>query len=279
MTALINDDTKYLIQQYTIMPNNDIVKNLALKDIYFKTQHNKFYLLERKSMNVGVNKYVLPDNADDFYEILYYSEKFEISYELMVSILKNFNPDKLKEQPEEILKYLANTYEIPDIIQERAFRNSNIVELNIPKTVKSVGYRAFEYCKDLKSVIINSNSTTFEDECFDCCEIVKLTVPDDFDYTKIIYTCLMDNLPDVIIKDNVLFHVPNCFNFTIPDNVKVIEENCFKNCFDLFEIFIPKTVETINMHAFNGCYDLTVYIETNLFDWAIENDVKTIIHM
>ena len=48
----------------------------------------------------------------------------------------------------------------------------------------------------------------------------------------------MDNLPDVIIKDNVLFHVPNCFNFTIPDNVKVIEENCFKKEQKSFSLLI-----------------------------------------
>lgn len=63
---------------------------------------------------------------------------------------------------------------------------------------------------------------------FDYCEITKLTVPDDFDYTKIIYTYLMDNLPNIIIKNNVLFYVFNYFNFTIPDSVKVIEENNFK---------------------------------------------------
>ncbi|MCR5122269.1 MAG: leucine-rich repeat domain-containing protein, partial [Ruminococcus sp.] len=69
----------------------------------------------------------------------------------------------------------------------------------------------------------------------------------------------------VLTSCKTVYSVPN---LTVPEGVKTIGEEAFKNCVFLKSIKISDTVETIGNKAFSGC--------TNLTDVEFSKNLKTI---
>lgn len=77
----------------------------------------------------------------------------------------------------EIVKYTGDekNLKIPDLINglsvvsvgEKAFYNTNVEKVEMPKDLKEVGSYCFANCKNLKEVKFNSEVTNFGDNAFE----------------------------------------------------------------------------------------------------------------
>ena len=106
------------------------------------------------------------------------------------------------------------------IIGDNVFKNdSNIIRVDIPGNVTSIGSYAFYGCSGLTSVEVPNSVTSIGSSAF--------------------YGC--SGLTSIVI----------------PNSVTSIEANAFRDCTSLTSIVIPNSVTSIGNYAFNGCTGLT----------------------
>ena len=99
------------------------------------------------------------------------------------------------------------------------YGNSNVTEIIIPDTVKSIGNQAFYYCTNLTTAVLPGSVTAIPEGMFQSC--VSLT------------------------------------SVTIPEGVTRIEKSAFEACSNLTRIELPDGVTTIGNDAFSWCKSLT----------------------
>jgi hypothetical protein len=104
-------------------------------------------------------------------------------------------------------------------IGDRAFRNSNLLSITIPNSVNSIGREAFTQCRELERVTISKKIYTISVDAFSQC--------------------------------------PKLTGITIPGRVTNIENNAFNGCASLVNITIPKSVKNIGNCVFSDCTSLT----------------------
>ena len=124
-----------------------------------------------------------------------------------------------------------------------AFQNKpDIVSIDIPDSVTTIGDKTFSYCSKLSELNIPKGVTEIGNSTFSGCIALKsITIPDSV--TKI---------------GNDAFS--NCRGFTditIPGSVKSFGDNVFNNCQKLASVKIENGVTTIGNGAFSDCTSLT----------------------
>ena len=144
---------------------------------------------------------------------------------------------------------------------------SELVAIKIPNSVTHIGKFAFEGCRKLKSLFIPNSVTFIGDNAFsNCDELVRIQVEDD----NKIYDSRNNCNAIVQTVDNKL--ILGCRETIVPDNIVLIGDGAFTNCFGLSSLTIPNGVTSIGKHAFMGCYNLiSVTIPssvTTIGDWA-----------
>lgn len=134
-------------------------------------------------------------------------------------------PDGVKVIGSDIIGYSkgkhVRTVVIPEgvtEIRERAFSESEIAEIRLPKSIKAIGEQAFSGCKNLKSI----------------------TIPDG-----------------VKVITNSMFWFSGLEEITLPDSVIKIGDDAFSGCYALKKINLPH-IESLEIgpRAFTGCDSL-----------------------
>ncbi|MCH5164232.1 MAG: leucine-rich repeat protein [Clostridiales bacterium] len=123
-----------------------------------------------------------------------------------------------------------------------AFANSGLTSFTIPSSVTSIGYNAFDGCKNLKSINFNNcgitkiNSSTFQNSGLE-----SITIPSGVKSidSNAFYGC--QNLATIN-------------NFEACD-IDTIQSGTFQNS-GIESIIIPASVKTIGNYAFDGCSSL-----------------------
>ena len=127
-----------------------------------------------------------------------------------------------------------------------AFCKCHIKSINIPKSIKRIGYRAFWDCKSLEEVII-TNPFGFEVTCH------------AFEGTPWLSNKLEQS--DFLIIGNTLVGVNSktrqSKRIELPKSCKHISAYAFAHCTALTEIVLPEGIKTIGEYAFLGCKSLT----------------------
>ncbi len=150
-------------------------------------------------------------------------------------------------------------------IEERAFYNSAALEsIVIPDSVTEIGDDAFYGCDSLYEITVGSANTAFKSDEYG----VLYSKNGD---TLIVHPAAEDKQTAFEIPQEVKKIAPNAFrnstlltSVTLPDGLTEIGENAFENCRGMEFILIPSTVKTMGANVFKGCSSLRIAIEGDM---------------
>lgn len=155
-----------------------------------------------------------------------------------------------------------------------------LTDLSIPEDVESIGYCAFVGCKSLTSVTVPSTVTEIGEGAFGYCPSLKSVTVEGTIGKDMFYECpALDSVtlaegvttinnsafygckslksiefPSTLTDINTSAFVNSGLtSITIPDTVKNIGENVFKNCTSLKTVTIGKGITTIPKQTFYKC--------------------------
>ncbi len=124
-----------------------------------------------------------------------------------------------------------------------AFQNKpDIVSIDIPDSVTTIGDNTFSYCSQLSELNIPDGVTEIGASAFSSCPVMKnVTIPDSV--TK--------------IGNDAFSGCRGFTDITIPGSVKSFGDDVFQNCQKLASVKIESGVTTIGNDAFSDCTSLT----------------------
>ena len=137
-------------------------------------------------------------------------------------------------------------YEIPN---EYFAYNNDLISIDIPGNIKSIGSYAFGNCRGLTSVTIGKGVTSIGDHAFYYCRgLESITIPDS-----------MTSIGDFAFEG-----CSGLTSITIGNNVKSIGWDAFVYCRGLTSVTIGNGVISIGDEAFKYCKELTdiIYMGT-----------------
>ena len=112
-------------------------------------------------------------------------------------------------------------------------------KVTLPKTLKHLGYGAFEDCVTLEELLLPDGLRSISTSFIGCKNLKFLKIPSSVLYFG--YGAFMESGIEEI---------------TLPGNMETISERMFYKCRNLKEIRIPDSVRYINREAFLGCTNL-----------------------
>lgn len=137
---------------------------------------------------------------------------------------------------------VANNYEYysgckseDNKIGDNMFRNLKILSFKAPRTVTTMGFRAFDGCSGLKDVTLYEGLKNIGNYAFNGCGIERLTVPAGV----------------VTIGQGAFAHCTNLQEISLPDGLEDIGSYAFQNC-RISEITIPEGVKRLRSYTFCG---------------------------
>lgn len=129
------------------------------------------------------------------------------------------------------ITYEGSTYTVTAIQDYAFYLCSELISINIPSSVNSIGRLAFSCSPSLKAIIVNSDNPSFSS------------------VGGILFN-----------KDKtILYHCPGgkTGNYVIPSTVKTIADYAFDHCEKINSVSIPDDVTSIGGYAFIECKALT----------------------
>lgn len=138
-------------------------------------------------------------------------------------------------------------YEFNDAVTsigDFAFARTSLTNITIPEGVTHIGYGAFYHCDDLTTVLVPSTVTDIE--------------PSAFANTRMMANFrLYGSSKYLIMGDGILVaYNGSDTSIEIPDGVKQIGPECFKDMNFIMEVSLPDSVTRICEDAFSGCVNL-----------------------
>lgn len=196
-------------------------------------------------------------------------------------------------------------------IIKAAFYNTSLKNIFIPKTITSIGEKAFWHCRNLTTVGFDRDSVykQLPEQCFkDCTSLKNITFGRvdylsklAFDYCTSIESVDLTNvlaldetafdnctsLAEVVYGDsdaaekatvsNAAFEdTPSLETVMLGSAVKSVEAKAFANCTNLKTAYISDEVESISPTAFDGCENLTITVPTETcyaYEYAVKNSI------
>jgi hypothetical protein len=138
-----------------------------------------------------------------------------------------------------------------EVIPDYAFMScTNLKTIEIPASVKHIGYKAFFGCKTLQSITIPENIGSIGGLAFaECNNLVDVI----FKATRCTGASKIENGVNL----SAFHNAKSIKNVTIADNVEILPDYLFAGCVNLTSINIPTNIKTIGDNTFQGCDNLT----------------------
>ena len=151
-----------------------------------------------------------------------------------------------------------DSYRFTDNIEDIgdfSFARSNIASIDIPDSVKNIGYGAFYHCNSLREVTIPNSVETIEANVFD--KTPWLTN----------WKSNQDGNDFLVVGNHILLaYKGNSSNIEIPPGVVKIAPGCFESHTEIESIYLPDSLKEIAEDAFNGCERLETITGGNHID-------------
>ena len=149
-------------------------------------------------------------------------------------------------------------YTIPDSVKEignDTFRDcTGLTSIDIPAGVTEIGHSAFSDCTGLKNITIPDSVTKIGNHAFSGC--TRLTGI-DVDESNPHYSSINGGLFNKEKTEIISYPAGKMGEYTIPDSVKEIGNDTFRDCTGLTSVTIPADVTEIGRSAFQNCTSLT----------------------
>ena len=142
--------------------------------------------------------------------------------------------------PEKV-KLFNNEYTVV-AIDEQAFRESDVTQIELPNTIKTIGLGAFYNASKLSNIEIPASVTEIGPSAFEGCRYLDTVVMGD-NVTKIGSCAFFGCVCLTTVK--------------LSNKIKTLEERTFTNCNSLKSVNIPTSLNKIGDVAFGGCEKLT----------------------
>jgi hypothetical protein len=158
--------------------------------------------------------------------------------------------------------------------------DTQLTNVGIPETVTNIGYQAFCYCSNLRSVTIGTNTWTIEGAAFfSCTSLTNVVIPDHvtsigdqaFHNCTSLTAITVDDLNHAYSSlDGVLFNQSKTTliecparktgSFSIPYGVTTVADEAFQYCGRLTNINISDSVTNTGIATFQYCSNLTAAV-------------------
>lgn len=177
-----------------------------------------------------------------------------------------------------------------EVLDSRSFSEcSSLTELHLPKNVSKIGYYHHEYDAQDEDVTYFDEEAPFEGMLFTGSDnVAKITVDSENKYfdsrnncnaiietstNTLLITCKKTVVPDGVknIGQNAFRDLPGIENIVLPSGVINIEKYSFALCQDLKSIKIPKSVKRIDCGAFFYTNLTDVYYYGTQSEWNAIN--------
>ena len=139
---------------------------------------------------------------------------------------------------------------LPDTLTKigtSCFRDSKITSISLPDSLEEIGHTNFPY--SLTSITIPSKIKDFPtDNLYNCTHLSSVGV----DKNNKFYRSIDGILYNYDITEILLCPRAKSGKVIIPDTVRHIAKNCFKDCKNLTMIELPRSIKTIEEYAFSG---------------------------
>ena len=213
---------------------------------------------------------VLPTNPDGLVD----GVKYEISADGTYAIVKHLACDGFRQ---EIV--IQNEFNGLPVREIDAHSNWQLLKVTIPANVRVIGSGAFEYCLNLREIVIADGSelTTIRPDAFRNTRITQITLPSSLkevgtrafkdceQLKKVYYNGTIDDWAQInfgpecanpMALASELYFGETLFNgntISISSAVQTIGSYAFYNFKSVTEIILPGTLAQINYGAFEGC--------------------------
>jgi hypothetical protein len=172
---------------------------------------------------------------------------------------------------------------------------TSLAEVNLPESIKSIGYKAFFGCTRLTEIFIPENVSSIGTAAFaECSNLTSIEVDTKNKAYLVVDGCLIEiatntlvqALPGANMPSTIAALKPYCFaklpieSIDIPYGVSIIPSNAFSSCRSLTTVHLPESIQTLDATCFSGCIKLSdinlpeglVSINTYIFNnSALEN--------
>ncbi len=125
-----------------------------------------------------------------------------------------------------------------DIMEDSAFWASDLISIDLPETLISVGGDAFGQCWHLKKLDFKNPGTEFKGRIAPMAYALETVV-------------LPKSLKE--IPDGAFYYCESLCDIQIPGTVRHIADGAFQGCKSLQEITIPKSVKELDWNVFRSC--------------------------
>lgn len=145
-----------------------------------------------------------------------------------------------------------------------AFANSSLRSIKIPRSVRTIGSRAFSQCRFCNTIEVHPKNPVYNSKN-NCNAIIETATGKLVQGCSL--TCLADGVTD--IGDYAFWGIPMPSYLVIPEGVEVIGERAFSRFNGIAYVQMPTSLKLIKQHAFAGC-DGLYYVDLSRCSPRIE---------
>lgn len=158
-------------------------------------------------------------------------------------------------------------------IGNQSFSGATVKKVVLPNTVKNIGYKAFENCKNLNNITIPSSVSFIDAKVFDNTKYYNTS---KYWYKGQLYVanCVVDSKEDIksadlksgtrLIAKEAYYNRKNLKSVKLSNKLQYINDRAFLNCNKVKSAVLPKSIKYVGKKAI-GYKITTVYADVDSF--------------